>query len=135
MRVRSPAEEPSRDQGRKETPDRREGEAVREVTMPAEGDEWVAGGADEDVEVRAFTSEQAREGGILVVGQIKHDLEQALGRPMSLSSVYTLLHRHDWRKLAPDKLVGKTISLEQSIDALVNMDRFETAGVTVVTQF
>ena len=47
--------------------------------------------------------EKAREGGILVVGQIKHDLEQALGRPMSLSSVYTLLHRHDWRKLAPDK--------------------------------
>ena len=39
----------------------------------------------------------------LVVGQIKHDLEQALGRPVSLSSVYTLLHRHDWRKLAPDK--------------------------------
>ena len=34
---------------------------------------------------------------------IKHDLEQALGRPMSLSSVYTLLHRHDGRKLAPDK--------------------------------
>lgn len=47
--------------------------------------------------------EQAREGGILVVGQIKHNLEAALGRPMSLSSVYTLLHRHDWRKLAPDK--------------------------------
>jgi hypothetical protein len=26
-----------------------------------------------------------------------------VGHPMSLSSVYTLLHRHDWRKLAPDK--------------------------------
>lgn len=26
----------------------------------------------------------------------------ALERPMSLSSVYTLLHRHHWRKLAPD---------------------------------
>ncbi|OGB30392.1 MAG: hypothetical protein A3F78_08805 [Burkholderiales bacterium RIFCSPLOWO2_12_FULL_61_40] len=46
---------------------------------------------------------QAREGGILVVGQIKPHLEEALGRPISLSSVYTLLHRHDWRKLAPDK--------------------------------
>jgi alcohol dehydrogenase len=31
--------------------------------------------------------------------------------------------------------VGKTISLEQSIDALMNMDRFETTGVTVVTEF
>lgn len=38
-------------------------------------------------------------------------------------------------KLAPEKLVGKTINLEQSIDALMNMDRFDTAGVTVVTQF
>lgn len=36
-------------------------------------------------------------------------------------------------KLAPEKLVGKTISLEASIEALMNMDRFETAGVTVVT--
>ena len=47
--------------------------------------------------------ELARKGGILVVGQIKPHLEQALGRPISLSSVYALLHRHDWRKLAPDK--------------------------------
>lgn len=38
-------------------------------------------------------------------------------------------------KLAPEKLVGKRISLEQSIDALVNIDKFETAGVTVVTEF
>ena len=38
-------------------------------------------------------------------------------------------------KLAPEKLVGRTISLEQSIDALMNMDRFETPGVTVVTRF
>ena len=30
-------------------------------------------------------------------------VEAALGRLMSLPSVYTLLHRHDWRKLAPDK--------------------------------
>jgi len=47
-------------------------------------------------------SEPAR-GGVLVVGQIKPQLEEALGRPISLSSVYALLHRHHWRKLAPDK--------------------------------
>ena len=57
----------------------------------------------EEVAVLKPFLEQAREGGILVVGQIKRHLEEALGRPMSLSSVYTLLHRHDWRKLAPDK--------------------------------
>lgn len=38
-------------------------------------------------------------------------------------------------KLAPQKLIGKTISLEQSIDALMNMDKFEVAGVTVVNRF
>ncbi|OIQ68356.1 L-idonate 5-dehydrogenase [mine drainage metagenome] len=38
-------------------------------------------------------------------------------------------------KLAPERLIGKTINLEQSIDALINMDKFEGAGVTVVTEF
>ncbi len=38
-------------------------------------------------------------------------------------------------KLAPDKLIGRTINLEQSIAALMNMDKFEGTGVTVVTQF
>ncbi len=47
--------------------------------------------------------ERARDGGILVVPQIKVELETALGRSMALSSVYNLLHRHGWRKLAPDK--------------------------------
>ena len=47
--------------------------------------------------------EQSRQGGVLVVGQIKPHIEAALGRSVSLSSVYALLHRHNWRKLAPDK--------------------------------
>ena len=38
-------------------------------------------------------------------------------------------------KLAPEKLIGKTISLEESIDALMRMDTFDTTGVTVVTEF
>ncbi|MGY2464300.1 zinc-dependent alcohol dehydrogenase family protein [Vreelandella sulfidaeris] len=38
-------------------------------------------------------------------------------------------------KLAPEKLIGKCITLEQSIDALMNMDKFAGAGVTVVTEF
>jgi transposase len=47
--------------------------------------------------------EEAGKGGILVVGKIKPQLEAALGREMGLSTVYKLLHRHNWRKLAPDK--------------------------------
>jgi alcohol dehydrogenase len=38
-------------------------------------------------------------------------------------------------KLAPHRLVGKTISLAAAIPALMNMDRFENNGVTVVTEF
>ena len=54
-------------------------------------------------EVLAPFLERAAAGGILVVPPIKVELEAALGRPMALSSVYNLLHRHGWRKLAPDK--------------------------------
>ena len=38
-------------------------------------------------------------------------------------------------KLAPEKLIGKTINLEQSIRELMNMDSFQALGVTVVTEF
>jgi alcohol dehydrogenase len=38
-------------------------------------------------------------------------------------------------KLAPSLLVGKTITLGQSIEALTNMDKFEGTGVTVITKF
>lgn len=38
-------------------------------------------------------------------------------------------------RLNPDKLIGKEITLAQSIDALVNMDKFETTGVTVIADF
>ena len=37
--------------------------------------------------------------------------------------------------LAPARLIGRTITLDQSIEALVTMDRFEGSGVTVVTAF
>jgi hypothetical protein len=40
---------------------------------------------------------------MLVVGQVKAQLEAELGRPMALSSVYNLLYRHGWPKLAPDQ--------------------------------
>ncbi len=38
-------------------------------------------------------------------------------------------------KLHPEKLIGKTISLEESPDELAAMDRFEGAGVTVIDRF
>ena len=47
--------------------------------------------------------EQAATGGVLVVGQIKAALDKRVGRKAALASAYNLLHRHGWRKLAPDK--------------------------------
>ena len=46
---------------------------------------------------------QAAEGGVLVAAQIKAALDKRLGREVALASAYNLLHRHGWRKLAPDK--------------------------------
>ena len=47
--------------------------------------------------------ESARCGGVLVANVIHVALEQHLGRKVALASAYNLLHRHGWRKLAPDK--------------------------------
>ena len=47
-----------------------------------------------------FVSE-AERGGVLVAAPIKAAYEQALGRSVPDSTVYRLLARHGWRKLAP----------------------------------
>lgn len=57
----------------------------------------------EECEFLAPFLEQAATGGVLVVGQIKAALDKRLGREVALASAYNLLHRHGWRKLAPDK--------------------------------
>ena len=38
-------------------------------------------------------------------------------------------------KLKPELLVGKTISLGEVPKALMNMDKFENVGVTVINKF
>ncbi|MEQ1814368.1 MAG: winged helix-turn-helix domain-containing protein [Candidatus Nitrotoga sp.] len=58
---------------------------------------------EEEREFLAPFFEQAATGGVLVVGQIKAALDKRLGRVVALASAYNLLHRHSWRKLAPDK--------------------------------
>lgn len=37
--------------------------------------------------------------------------------------------------LTPDRLIHETISLEASIDALANFEKYERAGITVITDF
>lgn len=45
---------------------------------------------------------QAAQGGVVVVPPLKPLLEQKLGKSLSLTTIYNMLHRHGWRKLAPD---------------------------------
>jgi len=55
-------------------------------------------------EERTFLAQQlarAEAGDILTAKQLQPELARALGQDVSLDYVYKLLHRHDWRKLAP----------------------------------
>jgi alcohol dehydrogenase len=38
-------------------------------------------------------------------------------------------------KLSPEKLIGKTIDLEESLKELANMNNFSGTGVTVINKF
>ena len=68
--------------------------------------------AEEEIFLAPFL-EKAAAGGILVIREIKQALDEHLGRKTALASVYNLLHRHNWRKLAPDKRHPKSDAIAQ----------------------
>ena len=45
---------------------------------------------------------EASGGGVVVIPSLKPAFEKALGREIALSTLYRMLARHGWRKLAPD---------------------------------
>lgn len=45
--------------------------------------------------------EQAKAGGVLVVSEIKGAYEKIIGRSVPKSTIYRMLARHGWRKIAP----------------------------------
>lgn len=45
---------------------------------------------------------EAAQGGVVVVPPLKEKIEERLGRRVALSTIYRMLARHGWRKLAPD---------------------------------
>jgi Winged helix-turn helix len=59
----------------------------------------------------------------LMVNTIKQALEQRLGRKVALSSVYTLLHRHGSRKLAPDERHPKPRLLRKVFSVGIAIER------------
>ncbi|MDX2042082.1 MAG: zinc-dependent alcohol dehydrogenase family protein [Acidobacteriota bacterium] len=66
---------------------------------------------------------------------IAHELEIIGSHGMQAHRYDALLAMIESGNLKPEKLIGRTITLEQSIDALVNMNKFEVAGVIVITEF
>jgi alcohol dehydrogenase len=66
---------------------------------------------------------------------IAHELEILGSHGIQAHRYDALFALIETGKLTPEMLIGKTIPLEQSIDALVNMDKFEAVGITVVTEF
>ncbi len=50
---------------------------------------------------------QASAGGVVVIPSLKPAVEKALGREIAPSTLYRMLARHGWRKLAPDTVHPK----------------------------
>ena len=46
--------------------------------------------------------EQAMQGGVVVVPPLQEKFVEKFGKPVALSTIYRMLARHGWRKLAPD---------------------------------
>jgi len=58
---------------------------------------------DEEAALLAPFIDKAKNAGIIIVPPLKTALERHLGRSVAPPTVYRLLGRHGWRKLAPDK--------------------------------
>jgi hypothetical protein len=55
---------------------------------------------EEDAFLAVF-ERKGKVGGILEISQVHRAYEEKLGKKVPKSTVYRLLHRHGWRKLAP----------------------------------
>jgi alcohol dehydrogenase len=66
---------------------------------------------------------------------VAHELEIVGSHGMQAHRYDAMFAMIESGRLSPEKLVGRTIGLEQAAGALVNMDRFEETGVAVVTGF
>lgn len=56
---------------------------------------------------------KAQQGGILIVTPVKKAYEKAVGHAIPDSTIYRILARHGWRKVAPDKRHPKSDLIAQ----------------------
>jgi alcohol dehydrogenase len=66
---------------------------------------------------------------------IAHELEIYGSHGMQAFRYDAMMAMIETGKLAPEKLIGKRIGLDEAPEALMNMDRFEGTGISVVTRF
>ena len=57
--------------------------------------------AEEEAELLDAFASEAERGRVLVIDDIKAALKSRLGRQVHKTTVYRMLHRHDWRKICP----------------------------------
>jgi transposase len=56
---------------------------------------------EEEEQVLTHFFDKAKDGEVLVVNEVKRAYEEAVGRAVPKSTVYRMLARHGWRKIAP----------------------------------
>jgi alcohol dehydrogenase len=66
---------------------------------------------------------------------IAHELEVYGSHGMQAFRYGAMMNMILSGKLAPQKLIGKHLSLDEAPAALMAMDRFEGLGISVVTRF
>jgi alcohol dehydrogenase len=66
---------------------------------------------------------------------IANELEILGSHGMQAYKYSALLEMIQAGKLQPEKLIQKTISLDESLEALINMDSFTGTGVTIINKF
>ena len=87
---------------------RRDGEAMLQKRHRPGGRRHAYLTVEEEGALLASLAPEAGRGCMLDVVKVKEILEQRLGRPVASSTVYRLLHRHGWRKIAPRPRHPKT---------------------------
>lgn len=58
---------------------------------------------EQEAQILDEVLDQAATGGVVIVPPLKPAVEAKLGKKMALSTLYQMLARHGWRKVAPDK--------------------------------
>jgi alcohol dehydrogenase len=66
---------------------------------------------------------------------IANELEILGSHGMQAYNYWALLEMMQAGKLQPEKLIQKTISLDESLEELINMNSYKSTGVTVINQF